>query len=216
MGFARLSRKKLQMELQDLSSFSEPKQHLEQYPTSPHVAADVLFDIQTRDGAIEDKVVADLGCGAGMLTIGAHLLGARLVVGFDIDADAVKDLTQNIGENIGPDRRTIEVVLCDITKLAAREKIFDTVIMNPPFGTTDQTNGMDIAFLKKALSLSRENVYSLHKTTTRKHIIKTVEGLGARCEVVAELRFDIPKIYKKHRYQSVDVAVDLVHSWFES
>uniref|UniRef100_A0A0V0J3H4 Methyltransferase-like protein 5 n=1 Tax=Schistocephalus solidus TaxID=70667 RepID=A0A0V0J3H4_SCHSO len=130
--------------------------------------ADILFDIQTRDCAIEDKLVADLGCGAGMLTIGAHLLGARLVVGFDIDADAVKDLTQNISENFAPDAQTIEVVLCDVTKLAAREKTFDTVITNPPFGTTDQTNGMDTAFLEKALLISRENVYSLHKTTTRK------------------------------------------------
>lgn len=78
------------MKLQNLESFSVPKQYLEQYPTSARVAGnllfilalstgDILFDIQTRHGAIEDKIVGDLGCGPGILALGAHLLGARLV-----------------------------------------------------------------------------------------------------------------------------------------
>lgn len=46
--------------------------------------------------------------------------------------------------------------------------------------------------------------------------MKTVQEQGANCEVIAELRFDIPKIYKKHKQTSKDIAVDLVHSWFDS
>lgn len=44
--------------------------------------------------------------------------------------------------------------------------MFDTVIMNPPFGTKSNA-GIDMKFLKRALKLSNNVVYSLHKTSTR-------------------------------------------------
>jgi predicted RNA methylase len=49
-----------------------------QYPTSPHIAAQVLSLIQGNYGDIEGRAVGDLGCGCGMLTIAAALLGSRL------------------------------------------------------------------------------------------------------------------------------------------
>ncbi|VDO06620.1 unnamed protein product [Rodentolepis nana] len=217
MAFTCISKKNLQMELQNLDSFSNPKQYLEQYPTSAHVASDILFDMQTRNDAIEGKVVGDLGCGAGMLSLGAHLLGASFVVGFDIDEDAISDFQTNLNENLPPQSAAcINLVLADVTKLTPpRVKPFDTVIMNPPFGTTDKSKGIDSEFLKFGLNVSKKHVYSLHKTTTRDHIVKTVQGLGANCEVIAELRFDIPMMYKKHKKASKDIAVDFVHSWFD-
>ncbi|KAM3184132.1 hypothetical protein ACTXT7_008994 [Hymenolepis weldensis] len=212
-----ISKKNLQMELQNLESFSNPKQNLEQYPTSAHVASDILFDMQTRHDAIEGKVVGDLGCGAGMLSLGAHLLGASFVVGFDIDEDAISDFQINLEGNFSPESAAcINLVLTDVKKLPPPTvKPFDTIILNPPFGTTDKNKGIDVEFLKVGLSMSKEHVYSLHKTTTRRHIMKTVQGLGANCEVIAELRFDIPKMYTKHKQASKDIAVDFVHSWFD-
>lgn len=44
--------------------------------------------------------------------------------------------------------------------------IFETVIMNPPFGTKHNA-GMDIKFLATAIALATGTVYSLHKSTTR-------------------------------------------------
>ena len=89
-------------------------------------------------------------------------------------------------------------------------KQFDTVFLNPPFGTKNNA-GIDIAFLKRAIQLSHGAVYSLHKTSTRKYIEKLAKtSLGAPCQVVAELKFDLPKSYKFHRKKSVDVAVDLL------
>ncbi|KAH9282414.1 Methyltransferase-like protein 5 [Echinococcus granulosus] len=227
MSHSCLNKKKLYMKLQNLESFSVPKQYLEQYPTSARVAGnllfilalstgDILFDIQTRHGAIEDKIVGDLGCGPGILALGAHLLGASFVVGFDIDEDAIADFQGNLENFPQESSGAINLVQCDVTSLSPpRVKPFDTTIMNPPFGTSDETKGTDIKFLKVALSMSREQVYSLHKTTTRKYIVKTVREFGANCETIAELRFDIPKLYKKHRQTSKDIAVDLVRSWFE-
>jgi predicted RNA methylase len=41
---------------------------------------------------------------------------------------------------------------------------FDTVVMNPPFGT--RNTGIDTAFVMKGMEYSNV-VYSLHKTSTR-------------------------------------------------
>lgn len=90
--------------------------------------------------------------------------------------------------------------------------VFDTVLTNPPFGTRDA--GADMRFLAAGLGLVREGgaVYSMHKSSTREHVLKVAkEGLGAsEAKVVAELRFDLPKSYAFHTKSSADVAVDLV------
>ena len=51
-------------------------------------------------------------------------------------------------------------------------------------------------------------VYSLHKTSTRAFIKKKCTEWGCEATVVAELKFEIPKMYKHHRKASVDVNVD--------
>uniref|UniRef100_A0A094ZS99 Methyltransferase-like protein 5 n=1 Tax=Schistosoma haematobium TaxID=6185 RepID=A0A094ZS99_SCHHA len=80
--------------------------------------------------------------------------------------------------------------------------------------TSAQVAGIDMAFLRAALSIAHLHVYSLHKTTTRNHVLHTIQSTGAQGKVVAELRYDLPRLYKRHRYNTVDIAVDLVHSWF--
>lgn len=69
--------KQLESFLQQLETFPAPKVELEQYPTSPHLAAQLLFAAATVYDDIIDKTVLDLGCGTGILGIGAQLLGSR-------------------------------------------------------------------------------------------------------------------------------------------
>ncbi|KAF7256359.1 hypothetical protein EG68_05906 [Paragonimus skrjabini miyazakii] len=222
-----LSRKRLQSYLQDVDTFSQPNLLLEQYPTSPHVAADILFNIQTTEGAIQGFSVADFGCGSGILTIGARLLGARYVyelrggkissyvLAVDVDKNAISDLNENL-TSFDLKNDCVDALLCDVTRLRGgnERKQVDTVIMNPPFGTNASSTGIDKLFLLTALSMAQYHVYSLHKTTTRSHILRTIESAGAHAKVVAELRFDIPRMYKRHRHETVDIEVDLVHAWF--
>jgi hypothetical protein len=87
---------------------------------------------------------------------------------------------------------------------------FDCVLMNPPFGTQKHSNGVDMAFLRAGLALCAHGgaVYSLHKTSTRAYIAKRAAGWGAGARVVAELHFEIPRMYKHHKKASLDVAVD--------
>lgn len=65
----------------------------------------------------------------------------------------------------------IDFVLCDVNQLHQQQHIQpDTVVMNPPFGT--KIKGADMQFLRVACSLGPQQIYSLHKSSTRSHIHK--------------------------------------------
>lgn len=89
------------------------------------------------------------------------------------------------------------------------------VVMNPPFGTKNNA-GIDYAFLQRALKLVRPggHVYSLHKSSTRdffkKKLAKSSEEFSATVtgEVLAEVRYDLPKTYRFHKEKSLDIQVD--------
>lgn len=87
---ATMKLKHLEEYLQCVDTFEKPKILLEQYATPSHIAGCMLHTIQTKYGDIQNKLVADLGSGCGMLSIGSFLLGAQLTVGFELDAAAVK------------------------------------------------------------------------------------------------------------------------------
>ncbi|XP_067405371.1 rRNA N6-adenosine-methyltransferase METTL5 isoform X2 [Emydura macquarii macquarii] len=208
----KLKLKELESCLQQVDDFEHPKLLLEQYPTRPHIAACMLYTIHNTFDDIENKVVADLGCGCGVLSIGSVMLGAGLCVGFDIDADALEIFSRNAEEF---ELTNVDMIQCNICSFADRmSKTFDTVIMNPPFGTK-HNKGMDMAFLKVALQMAQTAVYSLHKTSTRHHIQKKADEWKVKMEVIAELRYDLPASYKFHKKKSVDIEVDLIRFSFE-
>lgn len=199
--------RQLEQELQSVSTFDKPNLLLEQYATSPHIASRMLYVAQTQFGDIEDSNVADLGAGCGILSIGAFILGAAQVTGFDVDVKALEKYAENCRELELP----FEAVCCDVTGfLPGRfEKFFDTVVMNPPFGTK-HNSGMDMKFLEAATKLSRKAVYTLHKSSTRAHVLRKGQQLGFQGEVLAELRYDLPQTYKFHKRKSVDIEVDFI------
>ncbi len=196
---------KLEQYLQDVDSFEQPKVKLEQYMTPPHIAACMLHTIQSTFGDIENKMVADLGCGSGMLTVGSLLLDAAFCTSFDIDSDSLHTCARNLEEF---ELSSYDLVLSDVTNFDLRfDKFFDTVVMNPPFGTSHK--GADVEFLRTAMRISKGCVYSLHKTTTRDHILSKAQSWKVKGEVIAELRFNLPHSYSFHKKKSVDIAVDL-------
>lgn len=157
----------------------------------------------------EGQVVADLGCGTAMLSIGAAILGACHVIGIDLDSDALEIAKENIDQFEDPSL-PIDLIQSSVQALALQPRIYaDTVVMNPPFGT--RTKGADMDFLRAAFKISRHSIYSLHKTSTREHIGKiAVRDLKAKsAEVLAQLRYDLPATYKFHKQKSRDIEVDL-------
>lgn len=51
--------------------------------------------LQLMEGRVKDQSILDIGCGSGILTLAALLLGARLAVGIDIDSDAIIHAQKN-------------------------------------------------------------------------------------------------------------------------
>lgn len=205
---ACLKLKRFEEFLQLVDGFEKPKVNLEQYVTPSHIAAHTLYTIQTNYDDIENKLVLDLGSGPGMLSIGAALLGARHVVGIEIDLDAIKVFQENVK---GFELENVDCVQWDVLSLDGLSDIlkFDTVLMNPPFGTK-QNNGIDMNFLRIALKMAKQSVYSLHKTATREHIKKkALEWNVKACEVAAVVRYNLPKTYKFHKAEQHDIDVDL-------
>ncbi|CAG9465345.1 unnamed protein product [Pedinophyceae sp. YPF-701] len=208
--------KELEMMLQDVQPFAHPKIELEQYPTGADIAARMLYAIDTAYGDIQEKVVVDLGCGPGMLSIGCAILEADQVIGIDVDVDALATCRANCEDFEGIDA-ALELLQCDVAALGGlegrptrqRRLRADTVVTNPPFGT--RRKGADIEFVRAAFAIEGVRaVYSLHKTSTRDHVGKAARGLGAvEAEVIAELRYDLPASYGFHKQKSRDVEVDV-------
>lgn len=107
---ARLRLRELEEYLQELEVFDKPKILLEQYPTSGHIAANILYTAQSQFNDLENCLVADLGTGCGTLALGAQMLGAASVIGFEIDRDALQTFYNNCREM----ELDIEAVQCDV------------------------------------------------------------------------------------------------------
>lgn len=94
-----------------VGAFSSPKIELEQYATTPDLAARILL-LAAANGDIEGKHVIDLGCGTCMLSIAAVCCGAASVLGVDMDADAIADAQANLeGLEMEED---VDIVLSDV------------------------------------------------------------------------------------------------------
>lgn len=203
--------KHLESALQDVTLYSELepgslRPDLEQYSTSPHLAAILAHTAHAQYDDIEGQVVADIGCGTAILGISAAILGASDVLGFDVDTNALACAAKNIANmEVG-----MGLIQCDVAAgdLPVRAGCVDTVLMNPPFGTRRQ--GVDIIFLERALQIARKAVYSMHKTSTRDFIVRKGQDWGVNITVLAQMRFDIPATHKFHKKKSVDVDVDLI------
>ena len=157
--------------LSKLQVFSSPKAELEQYPLDGESAATILWAaFQSRD--IENKVIADLGCGTGILGLGALLLGAKKVYFIDKSESAIKKGKENLNflENeAGMELRKKALWL--IGDISLFNTPVHTILENPPFGTKKEH--ADRIFLEKAMEIGKA-VYSLHKTSTMDFIRKFV------------------------------------------
>jgi putative methylase len=148
--------RKLDLErfLSKVASQPNPQVHLEQYTISEQIAANILYVAAYGNDDIVGKSVLDLGCGTGRLALGASFVGAKDVVGVDIDKLAIKTASENSRKVCLPD--SVQWVLGDISVIVGK---VDTVLQNPPFGV--QMREADRAFLVKALEVGN-SVYSLH------------------------------------------------------
>jgi len=211
-SLTKMKLKELEGWLQSLAGFEKPKVKLEQYETPAHIASRMIHTMESSFGDITGQMVCDIGCGAGMLTVGAAMMGAAVVHGFDIDPEALDICQENVEEM---ELTNVDLVQLDINSLlhdgpASRlQQAYDTVVLNPPFGTKHNL-GADMDFLRVALMLTKNAVYSLHKSSTREHITKKAQDWGVKMQVIAELKYNLPNTYKFHKKKSIDIEVDFI------
>ena len=144
----RFPRKALDRLLRVIPGFSDPQRELEQYPTPPTAALELL-ERAWQSGDLVGSV-ADLGCGTGRLALGAAFLGAQ-VIGVELDEAALA-----VARGAAADADLAVEWRCEPVENWVQR--VDTVIMNPPWGA--QRPGADRPFLRAALATAA-NVWSL-------------------------------------------------------
>jgi len=189
----------LEITLQAVNSHQAPEIILEQYTIPADLAAEILFRACYEFADIEGKTVVDLGTGTGRLALGASMLGAGYVVGVDLDRRAL-EIAAATCKRLG---WKIEWVLADVETLRGN---VDTVVMNPPFGT--KRPHADIEFLQTALRIGRV-VYSIHKSSTRKHLERWLREHAHRAERIMTTQMEIPHQFSFHRKKRAYVDVDV-------
>ena len=216
--------RKLDLErfLNQVKSHPSPNVNLEQYTLSESAAATMLYLAAYSYGDIEGKRILDLGCGTGRLALGAAFMGAKSVVGIDVDKAAIKVAFEN-SVVVGLQDR-MDWVAGDIDAVVGR---FDAVVQNPPFGVQKRT--ADRRFLEKALSVA-DVVYSLHnhpvtdrqliaqlrssggnplKVEPSSFLNRFVEEHGGRVEAVYAVLLAIPRMFDFHTRAKHEIAIDL-------
>lgn len=165
------SKRALEIALEAIEPHPSSSRELEQYTLPAYLAAELLWAAYL-SGDIEGKVVLDLGCGTGILGVGAALLGASAVLGVDVDVGALRVAAHNAKLAGVADR--VAWVAARIPDFSARA---DTVVENPPFGVWRR--GIDMVFLAKSMECA-DVVYSLHKSSeeTRLLVEKLACGMG--------------------------------------
>lgn len=161
----KMSKSGLAMILSGLKGFERPKVSVEQYMTDAEIAASALWN-GLYLGDLRQKVSVDLGCGTGILGIGALILGAKKVYFVDNDENALKQAKINYKKAKSEYYIKGKAVFLGVSIDDFNEKC-DTVVQNPPFGT--KVRHADRRFLKKAIEIAPV-VYSFHKSESDRFI----------------------------------------------
>ncbi|MEM0492989.1 MAG: METTL5 family protein [Candidatus Thermoplasmatota archaeon] len=196
-----MKKKELEMLLQDVPVVPNPIPELEQYMTPAGIAADILF-LAYQFGDIEDKVVLDLGCGTGIFAIGSYLMGAKKVIGVDIDKQSV-ELAERYTKKHG---YNIDFIVQDVDDF---DMCVDTTIMNPPFGAQKSNIRADRKFIVKACSISSV-VYSLHLSKTVPFLYKLIKAIDHRVTYQKSYSLPIKHTFRFHMKDKVEYDVTLL------
>ena len=195
--------KHLEMKLQRIAGYSHPRAALEQYQTPAPLAARLLYHALMK-GDIEGKTVCDLGCGTGVLAIGAALLGADCVRGVDSDPKAVEGANANAAL-LDAD---VEFIVADLRDAALPGLLepCDTVIMNPPFGA--QKAHADRPFIDLALSIAPVTYCIFNAGSTQ--FIETYTAGRAEIDERVGGVFPIKRTFSFHTHDVQEIEVEIL------
>jgi len=196
-----VKKSELEILLSKCPGFEAPDASLEQYQTPAWLAAEVLNTAFLR-GDIAGRTVMDLGCGTGMFSVGAALLGAKRVIGVEIDERQI-ELARGWANEASV---RVEFVHGNVEAVKLR---VDTVFSNPPFGV--QSPHADRRFILFAEKWARVS-YMLHYGPTEGFVREYVRELGGEVLAVQRYKCALPHGYPFHRKESKTIEMVLVIS----
>lgn len=196
-----MKQRQLEILLQQVPPPRQPVPQLEQYMTPAFIAADIIFTAY-QWGDIENKTVIDLGCGTGIFAVGASLLGAKKVLGFDIDKNVIAIAKKYAKTNNLP----IKFKLSDIITV---DTPCDTILMNPPFGAQKSNQKADRKFIEKGFELSSV-IYSLHLKKTVPFLEKMIKALHGEITYQKDYVFPIKRMFEFHEKEVITYDVSLL------
>ena len=157
-------------------------QLLEKYMLSDRAPGATCCGVPDKNGMacnIEDLHILDVGCGSGILAIGAALLGSRNVLGVEIDKDAVEVAKENVALNGVAD--AVDVQEGDLLK------------------GIDFTADIVVANLM-------HNLVMMMAPAVRKHLKK--EGIFISSGILVEKRDQVAEAIKKASFEILEIPED--------
>lgn len=188
-----MNKKEIAIILSKLKQFVKPEAKLEQYTTDSEIAAQITW-IAYLNYDIDRKIVADFGCGNGILGIASLLLGAKKVYFIDVSPAAISLAKENLAAledefNFKFDATFLNMQIEDV------DLKVDTVIQNPPFGV--KVKHADKPFLEKAMSIA-EVIYSIHKAESDSFIYKLASSYDFKVDSIIAINLPLKNTMKFH------------------
>jgi putative methylase len=126
-------------------------------------------------------------------------MGSMEVVGVDIDETSIAMAKENaVAAGV-----QVEWLVSDIDEVEGK---YDTVIMNPPYGT--RSPHLDVRFLERAFELAPVS-YTLHKSSTREFLMGFIAKRNRKVDGLRSMSLNIPHLFPFHQRKSENVQVDL-------
>ncbi len=199
------TRRRLAQELAVVAGFEDPRAPLEQYHTPPDLAAHIVHVADLR-GDIEDRTVIDLGCGTGMLALGAALRGPKRVIGLDIDPAPLSTAREN-ERRVGA-MTDVAWVRGDATAAPFAPREPTTILMNPPFGAQSGNEGADRAFLETAAEIAAVS-YSVHNAGSESFVESFADDNGGTVTDAFAAEFELPRQFDHHADESRSIDTEV-------
>ncbi|AJF26747.1 methyltransferase [Haloarcula hispanica] len=185
----------LAQQLAVVAGFDNPRASLEQYRTPPDLAAHLVHTADLQDD-IQGQTVVDLGCGTGMLALGAALRSPARVVGLDIDPAPLSTAREN--ERKVGSTTPVSWVRADATTAPLCPPTEETtVVMNPPFGAQSDNEHADRRFLETAAVVAGVS-YSIHNEGSQSFVESFAADNGGEVTHAFETEFDLPRQFEFH------------------
>ena len=196
----------LAQQLGVVAGFDDPRADLEQYRTPPELAAHLVHRADL-EGDIQDRTVADLGCGTGMLALAAALRAPDTVVGVDVDPGPLS--TARANERKVGSTTSVSWVRADATRAPLCPPVDETtVVMNPPFGAQSGNEHADRDFLATAAEIASVS-YSLHNAGSGDFVESFAADNGGAVTHAFAAEFDLPHQFDFHEDATRSIDAEL-------